>query len=62
MGANINHRGNQVIHTTDKDYANLLARLYAIPATQPQRREVTQAQECARLIEDLMAINGEATW
>ena len=49
-------------HTTDKDYADTLARLYAIPETQPQRREVTQAQERARLVEDLMAINGEATW
>ena len=48
--------------TTDKDYADTLARLYVIPATQPQRREVTQAQERARLAEDLMAINGEATW
>lgn len=49
-------------HTTDKDYADTLARLYAIPATQPQRREVTQAQERDRLVEDLMVINGEATW
>ena len=49
-------------HTTDKDYADTRARLYAIPATQPQRRETTQAQEHARLVDDLMAINGEATW
>ena len=49
-------------HTTDKDYADTLARLYAIPATQPQRREVTRAQERAQLVEDLIAINGEATW
>ena len=48
--------------TTDKDYADTLARLYDIPATQPQRREVTQAQERSRLVEDLMVINGEATW
>ena len=48
--------------TTDKDYADMLARLYAIPATQPQRRETTLAQERARLVEDLIAINGEATW
>lgn len=48
--------------TNDKDYADTLARLYAIPATRPQRREVTQAQERARLVEDLIAINGEATW
>lgn len=49
-------------HTTDKDYADTLARLYAIPATKPQRRETTQAQERARLIEDLLAMDGEATW
>jgi len=49
-------------HTTDKDYADTLARLYAIPATQPKRRETTQAQECARLIEDLLEMDGEATW
>ena len=48
--------------TNDKDYVDTLARLYAIPATQPQRRETTQAQERARLAEDLMEINGEATW
>ena len=53
--------GNQV-KTTDKDYADTLARLYAIPAAQTQRRENTLAQERARLVEDLMAINGEATW
>jgi len=49
-------------HTTDKDYADTLARLNAIPATQPKRRETTQAQERARLIEDLLAMDGEATW
>ena len=49
-------------HTTDKDYADTLARLLAIPATQPQRRETTQAQERERLIEDLLAMDGEATW
>ena len=49
-------------HTTDKDYADTLARLFAIPATQPQRREVTQAQERERLVEDLLAECGEATW
>lgn len=49
-------------HTTDKDYADTLARLYAIPPTQPQRRETTLAQERAQLVEDLIAINGEATW
>lgn len=49
-------------HTTDKDYADTLARLLAIPATQPQRRETTLAQERARLFEDLLAMGGEATW
>lgn len=49
-------------HTTDKDYADTLARLYAIPSTQPQRREVMQAKERVHLVEDLIAINGEATW
>lgn len=48
--------------TTDKDYADTLARLYAIPATQTQRREVTQDQERAHLVEDLIEANGEATW
>lgn len=48
--------------TTDKDYADTLARLYAIPATQPQRREVTQAKERSHLFEDLIEANGEATW
>jgi len=49
-------------HTTDNDYADTLVRLNAIPATQPKRRETTQAQERARLIEDLLAMDGEATW
>ena len=49
-------------HTTDKDYADMLARLHAIPATQQQRRETTQAQERARLFEDMLAMDGEATW
>lgn len=49
-------------HTTDKDYADTLARLYAIPATQSQRRETTQAQERKWLFEDLLAMDGEATW
>lgn len=48
--------------TTNKDYADTLARLYAIPATQPQRREVTRAQERERMVEDLLAMDGEATW
>ena len=55
--------GKRMTRTTDnKDYADTLARLYAIPATQPQRRETTQAQERARLFEDLLAMDGEATW
>ena len=49
-------------HTTDKDYADMLARLRAIPATQPQRRELTLAQERAQLFDDLLAMDGEATW
>ena len=62
MATNINHQGEHMTHTTDKDYADTLARLYAIPVTQTQRRETTQAQQHARLVEDLMDINGEATW
>ena len=49
-------------HTTDKDYADTLARLLAIPTTQPQRRDTTQAQERARLFEDLLAMDGGVTW
>ena len=49
-------------HTTDKDYADMLARLLDIPATQPQRRETTLAQDRARLIEDLLEMDGDATW
>ena len=49
-------------HMTDKYYADTLARLYAIPATQPQRRETTLAQEREWLVEDLLAECGEATW
>jgi len=49
-------------HTTDKDYADTLARLLAIPATQSNRRETTVAQERARLFDDLLAMDGEATW
>ena len=48
--------------TTDKDYADLLARLAAIPAQQPQRREVTHQQEREWLVEDLIAECGEAVW
>lgn len=49
-------------HTTDKDYADTLARLLAIQATKPQLRETTLAQERARLFEDPLAMDGEATW
>ena len=48
--------------TAYKDYADLLARLNAIPAQQPARRTYTQAQERQHLIEDLVKENGEATW
>ena len=48
--------------TTDREYADLLARLNAIPAKQPARRTCTQAQERRHLIEDLIKENGEATW
>lgn len=48
--------------TTDQDYADLLARLAAIPAQQPERRTYTQAQERQYLVEDLMTECGEATW
>ena len=48
--------------TTDKDYADLLARLNVIPAQQPQRREQTRQQERAHLVEDLLTERGEATW
>lgn len=48
--------------TTDKDYADLLARLAAVPATQPERRSLTQEQARAWEFEDLMNVNGEATW
>ena len=48
--------------TTDQDYADLLARLAAIPAQQPERRTYTKPQERAHLVEDLLAECGEATW
>ena len=48
--------------TTDKDYADLLVRLNAIPAQQPARRTYTKPQERAHLVEDLIKENGEATW
>lgn len=49
-------------HTTDKDYADLLARLAAIPAQAPCKREMTRQQEREWLAEDLMAECGEAVW
>ena len=48
--------------TSDKDYADLLARLNAIPPQQPQRREQTRQQEREWLVEDLFAECGEAVW
>lgn len=48
--------------TTDRDYADLLARLHAIPAQQPELRTYTQDQERAHLVDDLIEINGEAPW
>lgn len=48
--------------TTDRDYADLLARLDAVPAPKPARRTYTKAQERQHLAEDLTAINGEAPW
>ena len=47
---------------TDREYADLLARLNAIPAQQPVRRTYTQAQERQYLVEDLIKENGEAAW
>ena len=49
-------------HTTDKDYADLLARLSAIQAKAPQQREMTRQQEREWLVEDLMNECGEAAW
>lgn len=49
-------------HTTDTQYADLLARLNALPATQPARREQTRKQEREWFFEDLLAENGEAAW
>ena len=49
-------------HTTDNEYADLLARLNAIPAQAPQRREQNRQQERGWLVEDLIAECGEATW
>lgn len=48
--------------TSDRDYTDLLARLAATPALQPERRSLTQAQERKNLFEDLLDMVGEATW
>lgn len=49
-------------HTTDKDYADMLVRLNAIPVIETTRRELTRQQEREWLVEDLMTECGEATW
>ena len=51
-----------VVTTTDKDYADLLARLNAMPAQQPEKRSLTREQARAWEFEDLLKENGEATW
>lgn len=48
--------------TTDTQYADMLARLAAIPAPQPTRREATHQQQREWLFDDLLAENGEAAW
>lgn len=48
--------------TTDREYADLLARLATVPAPQPARRTYTRATWRAHLVEDLTAVNGEAPW
>ena len=48
--------------TSDKDYADLLARLAAVPVQQPKRRSLSRSEERAWEFEDLMDANGEATW
>ncbi len=48
--------------TSDRDYADMLVRLAAIPAQQPQRPSLTQARQREHLVEDLLAANGEAPW
>ena len=54
-----------MIHkTTDNEYSELLARLSSIPLTTKviKKNTYTQKQESKNLFEDLMEINGEATW
>lgn len=48
--------------TTDNQYADLLARLNAIPAITQPKREQTIQQEREHLVEDLIEANGEAPW
>ena len=48
--------------TSEQDYADLLARLNSLPAQQPQRHSLTRQQNLQWLFEDLIDINGEATW
>lgn len=51
-----------MMRTTDTQYADLLARLNAMPAQKPARREQTRQQEREQLVEDLIEANGEAAW
>lgn len=46
--------------TSDTEYADLLARLNAMPGK--TQRSLTRAQERQHLIEDMLVLNGEATW
>lgn len=55
-------RSTPVRSTTDAQYADLLGRLAAVPAPQPQRRSLTREQAKAWEFDDLIEINGEATW
>lgn len=48
--------------TTDREYADLLACLAAVPAQQPEKRSLTREQERAWEFEDLIRENGESTW
>ena len=48
--------------TSDKDYADLLARLAAVPVQQPETHSLTREQARAWEFEDLLDANGEAAW
>lgn len=48
--------------TSDKDYADLLARLAAVPAQEPEKRSLTHEQARVWAFEDLLCVNGEAAW